>query len=139
MPSFKTIGRTGWEAVRQYIDKIPVGDDKRRDVSITLHRVKRTIPQNRLYRLWLGLIADETGNNTDDLHEAFKVMFLGIKDFTIGGISAQAPISTTTLDTKQFTSFLERLEAWVTVELGIILPHPEDAYWVEFEQRYGSL
>ncbi len=136
MPTFKTFGRGGWEAVGQYIDKIP-DDGKRRDVAITLHREKRTIQQNRLYRLWLNLIADETGNSADDLHEAFKVMFLGTKDFMIGGISAQAPVSTTALDTRQFTSFLEQMEAWITAELGIILPHPEDAYWSEFEQKYG--
>jgi hypothetical protein len=138
MPKFKTIGQTGWDAVRQYIERIPA-DDKRRDVTITLHRVKRTIPQNRLYRLWIGLIGDETGNNPDDLHEAFKVMFLGTKGMTIGGTQASIPLSTTTLDTAQFTHFLERLEAWVTSELGIVLPHPSDAYWEDFMQKYGEL
>ncbi len=139
MPTFKTKGRAGWAAIMQYFDKIPEGDEKQRDVSITLHRIKRTVSQNRLYRLWLSSIADETGNSTEDLHEAFKVMLLGTKQFMIGEISASTSISTTSLDTKQFTSFLERLEAWVTAELGIILPHPEDMFWTDFEQKYGSL
>jgi hypothetical protein len=137
MPSFRIINQATKQAVIQYLNRLP-DDGKRRDVSITLHREKRTIPQNRLYRLWLGVIADETGyDSTDDLHEAFKVMFLGTKTVEIGRIEQTIPISTTKLDTAQFTHFLERLEAWAGSELGIILPHPEDAYWVDFEQKYG--
>lgn len=126
------------QGVIDYLQKLP-DDGKHRDVAITLRRIKRTIPQNRLYRLWIGLIADETGNNPDDLHEAFKLMFLGTKEVNIGGAGASIPVSTTALDTTRFTHFLEQLEAWVTAELGIILPRPEDRFWADFQQKYGEL
>jgi len=126
------------DAVRQYLDRIP-DDGKRRDVAITLHRVRRTVSQNRLYWLWVNQIADETGNTPDDLHEAFRSMFLGARGVSVGSAEVSVSRSTTTLDTAQFTDFLTRLEAWVTAELSIILPHPEDLYWADFEAKYGSL
>jgi hypothetical protein len=136
MPRFTISDQKSRQAVINYVNRLP-DNGKCFKVAITVQREKRSLPQNRLYRMWVSLIADETGNNADDLHEAFKMMFLGTKDFTIGETSAKAPISTTSLDTLQFTSFLERLEAWVTSELSILLPHPEDMFWAEFEQRYG--
>ncbi len=138
MPSFKIINQRSKQAVIEYLNRLPE-DGKRRDVTVTLHREKRSVPQNRLYRLWLGLISDETGHNADDLHEAFKTMFIGVKGVDVGGFEATIPLSTTGLDTMQFTGFLEKLEAFVTSELGIILPHPEDVFWSEFEQKYGAL
>lgn len=124
------------QAAIDYLQRL-TDNGKRFDVSITLHRERRTIPQNSLYWMWVGLIADETGNNPDELHEVFKVMFLGSKTVEIAGITHEIPLSTTSLDTAGFTHFLERLEAWVGSELGIVLPRPEDAFWAEFEQRYG--
>lgn len=138
MPSFKIIGRKYIEAVEQYLGRIP-DDGKTREISIVLRREKRTIPQNRLYRLWLALIEHETGNHADDLHEFFKRRFLGEKEVIVGEEKTSVAISTTSLDTAQFTDFLTRLEAWVISELSIILPHPEDAYWDDFESKYGYL
>lgn len=126
------------QSVIDYLQRLP-DNGKRFDVSVVRHSEKRTIPQNRLYRLWLGLIADEVGyTNRDELHEVFKMMFLGSKTVEIAGITHEIPLSTTSLDTAGFTHFLERLEAWAGSELSIVLPHPEDAYWAEFEQRYGG-
>lgn len=136
MPKFQISDARSRQAAIDYIAKLPE-NGKRLDVSITLHRERRSIPQNSLYWMWVGLISDETGNNANDLHEAFKAMFLGSKTVEIAGITHEIPLSTTSLDTAGFTHFLERLEAWATSELGIVLPHPEDAFWSEFEQRYG--
>ncbi len=136
MPTFNAIGQNGIAAIIDYLRKIP-DDGKCRQISIILHRAKRSVSQNRLYRLWLSLIAHETGNSADDLHDVFRTMFLGTNSVIIGNFNANTPISTTTLDSAQFSSFLEQLEAWVTSEIGVILPHPEDQYWNDFEQKYG--
>lgn len=125
------------QAVIDYLQRIP-DNGKRFDVSILAHREKRSITQNKLYWMWVGIIADEIGyTNRDELHEVFKMMFLGSKNVEIADITHKIPLSTMSLDTAGFTHFLERLEAWAGSELGVILPHPEDAYWAEFEQRYG--
>lgn len=139
MPKFTISDQRGRQSVIDYLNRLP-DNGKQFDVTITVYREKRTIPQNRLYRLWLGLISDELGySNRDDLHEVFKMMFIGTKKVEVAGIEQSIPISTTSLNTVGFTQFLERLEAWAESELGIILPHPEDAYWTEFEQRFGGL
>ncbi len=84
MPTFKAIGCAGLDAVRHYLGKIP-DDGRRRRVTIVLHKEKRSISQNALYHMWVGIIADETGHSHDDLHEAFKAMFLGRKTVKLGG------------------------------------------------------
>lgn len=136
MPKFSIHDGPSRRAVIEYLTRLP-DNVKRLDVVIKLHREKRTIPQNRLYRMWVAIIADETGNNPDDIHEVVKAMLLGVRTIEIAGIQQDIPISTTALNTVQFTHFLERLDAWAGTELGITLPHPEDAFWAEFEQRYG--
>ena len=45
-------------------------------VEITEKKPVRTISQHRLYWLWLGCIAFETGNDKDDIHEFFKGKFI---------------------------------------------------------------
>ena len=83
------------EAVKSYIDSLPEG--KAYDVVIKLHREKRTIDQNRLLFLWLGCIANETGNDKDTLHEYFKQKFLGFEQRVMSFNREVTFISPTTL------------------------------------------
>ena len=136
MPSFKLIGRKGLEVVAPYLDRIP-DDGRDRVVEIRLHRKHRSVPQNKLYWLWVTIIAAETGNISEELHELFKAMFLGVKTIRIAGREQSIPRSTRELGTDQFTRFLEQLEAWAGVELGCVLPHPEDVYYNEIARFYG--
>jgi len=57
---FKVVNEQTKKAAISYIEKLKEG--KRYDVSISQHRNKRSIPQNRLYFLWLNCISAETGN-----------------------------------------------------------------------------
>lgn len=124
------------EAVRSYLDLLPEG--KRYNVSITLHREKRSVDQNRLLWLWLGCISAETGQDKDSLHDYFKLKFLGFDTKTLWGTQLYSPVSTKSLDTKQFTDYLERVQAFASSELGIILPNPEDQYWEQFYEQYKN-
>lgn len=138
MPKFKIIGSAGRDKVVEYINRLP-DNGKQWDVSITPHRIKRTVLQNSLYWLWVGLVAKDTGNLPDVIHEVFKEMFLDGQVVELGEVEVVVRPSTTKLDTRQFMLYLERIEAWVTSELGIVLPHPEDAFWEDFMQEYGAL
>lgn len=124
------------EAVRSYLDLLPEG--KRYNVSIVLHREKRSVDQNRLLWLWLGCISAETGQDKDSLHDYFKLKFLGFDTKTLWGTQLYSPVSTKSLDTKQFTDYLERVQAFACAELGIILPNPEDQYWEQFYEQYKN-
>ena len=106
-------------------------------VTVTKYRKNRTLAQNRLYHMWLNAMQDDTGHTHDELHDKLRLQFLGtvrrkvisFYDPTKGGFVEETElielVSTTSLDTKQFTEYLEKIEL-VAVELGIILPYPDD-------------
>ena len=104
-------------------------------VEITQRRRVRTVSQNRLERLWLACIADETGNDSNELHEYFKQKFLEVKEVQIFG-EWNAIYSTRDLNTVQFKNFLDKIQIFASTELAISLPVPEDKRWDEFYETY---
>lgn len=131
---FKVTKPQDKRAVMAYLDRLPEG--KTYNVTIVRHRERRTMDQNRLLWLWVNCISDETGQDKDDLHEYFKQKFLGVDTKTLWGVQVCKPVSTASLDTLQFTQYLERIRAFAAAELGIELPDPQDQYWDQFEQQY---
>jgi hypothetical protein len=128
------------QAAAAYIKDLP--QEKEYTVSVKIIRKNRTIDQNKLYWLWLSCICSETGNNKDDLHELFKFQYLGtinsvirFGDTTCGVIKNK---STSTLDTSEFTHYLERIQQFASAELGIRLPNPEDLYFQQFYETYKN-
>lgn len=112
------------EAIKEYLDRLPEG--KMFEVSVRLHKEKRSNPQNNLYHSWLNIICKETKNDHETVHKALAKMFLGVDVCEFGGQKIAKIKSTTTLDTAEFTEYLNQVEAFAAVELGIILPHPDD-------------
>ena len=131
---FKIVSVKDKEAVKAYVDKLPEG--KRFDVSVKLHREKRTVDQNRLLFLWIGCVSHETGYFKDEVHEIFKKKFLGTEVFEMWGERVERLRSTANLDTKQFSQYLERIQQFASTEMGIILPNPRDQYFEQFYQQY---
>ena len=129
---FRVVNEQTKKAAISYVEKLP--DGKRYDVSVTLHRNRRSIPQNSLYWLWLGCISCETGNETEDLHNYFKDRFLSRK-VEIFGDEYNTGTSTKKLNTAEFTAFLDKVQQFAAGE-GIILPNPEDLYFEQFYQQY---
>lgn len=134
--NFKVVTAADKDTVREYLDKMPEG--KRYDVSIVLHREKRTVDQNRLMWLWLACISAETGTDKDDLHRFFKQKYLGFDTKTIMGKKVYEERSTTALDTAQFKQYLDRIQIFANAELGIILPNPEDRMFENFFETYKN-
>lgn len=134
---FKISNKADKQAVLAYLDKLVEG--KSYDVTIVRHKERRTVDQNRLLWLWLNCISDETGQDKNDLHEYFKQKYLGFDTRTMFGVQVYKSVSTSSLDTKQFTQYLEHIQAFASTELGIELPNPEDQYWNQFEEYYKSI
>lgn len=88
--------------------------------------------------LWLNCIQDETGEHKDRLHEYFKQKFLGGEVITVLNEDISIIVSTTKLDTKQMTDYLNRIQEFASAELGIVLPTPEDLMWADFYERYKN-
>lgn len=122
-------------AVCDYISKLP--DGKRYNVTISKESAKRTLSQNRLYRLWLACIAAETGNDADLLHEFFKRKFLGVFSRIIYGDEIQTAPTTTALNTEEFTNYLNKVQVFAAEE-GIILPNPGDLIFAQFVEKYKN-
>lgn len=122
------------EKVKTYIDRLP--DGKTFEVEIKQERKTRSIPQNKLYWLWLTCIMNETGNDKVDLHKFFSEKFLPHNIKEVFGAQVEQAISTTILNTLQFTHYLERIQQFANTELGIVLPNPEDLHWQEFYEQY---
>lgn len=98
-------------------------------LQLTIERyvARRRSTQNRLYFAWLKLIADETGHSSEELHHFFKMKFLPRIVVTIGDVEDEVPSSSAKLSTSDFSEYLNRIDEFVGSNLGLMLPHPEEA------------
>lgn len=103
-------------------------------VTMEPHRKRRSLSQNSLMWLWLGEVADlvgqHTGMDADDIHEAFKRKFLPARIIEVLGETIDVR-TTTTLTTLEMTTYMDRIYAWVTTELGLLLPLPQEFHLPE--------
>lgn len=95
-------------------------------VEIKPYKKGRSGRQNKLYWSLIGIIAKELGYDTDDLHTAIKVRFLGTTEKFVAGQLVTIPKSTRTLNTKEFTDLIDKIYA-LGAEMGVRLPVP--AFW----------
>ena len=123
------------QKVIEYVSRLP---DKKYIVKIELKREIRSLPQNKLMWMWLTCIEQETGNDKNDLHDYFKSLWLPVKQVNVLGKTIEKTVSTSELDSKQFTDYLERIQQFANIELGIVLPQPEDLHFAEFYQEYSN-
>ena len=87
---------------------------------------KRSDSQNRYLWFYYEIIAKETGENADDLHELFKRTLLPPVFKTVRGQELKLPRSTTELSKPEFNDFLDKIAALT----GVPLPDPEAAGYI---------
>lgn len=105
---------------------------------------QRSIPQNRLRRMWVAAIAADRGGHDKEFVEMvdkeLRLMFLPHRDVRFRGRDLQLPMSTKDLDVKEFSEFLDNIYNWATNE-GIMLLQPEDRnfelFRLEYEDKAG--
>lgn len=104
-------------------------DGKVWEVSIAPYRQKRTSRQNRLAFAWIDEVVSHvneySGQDKSDIYEFFKRKFLAPKRVQVGDEAIEY-YTTKNLTTKEFSAWTDAIHAWVSSELGIILPLPED-------------
>lgn len=131
-----TITKPGdFDRIINYLSKIDV--TKQWSVSILLLKSKRSIDQNKLYWVWLGIIESETGTFKDELHEYFKERFLGFTIRKVFESEVKIINSTTKLNTKEFTTYLESIRVFVSQELGITLLTPDEQNFDQFCNEFN--
>ena len=103
--------------------------DKPWRVTLEPYRKRRSLSQNSLMWMWLNEVAEHvsqhTGNDLDDIHEAFKQKFLPAKIREALGETMDVR-STKKLTTLEMVDYMDRIYAFVTSELGVLLPLPQD-------------
>ena len=78
---------------------------------------RRSLDQNAFYWLYLGLIASETGDNINDLHEFFKRKILPPRFTKVMGEPVKLPASTTELSKVDFGEYMEQICALTSVPI----------------------
>lgn len=85
--------------------------------------MQRSLSQNAYYHgIVVKLIADHCGYEPEDCHQALRTRFLSEP----GELGLARVRSTTELDTREFTEYVERCRQ-LAAEMGINIPDPGEA------------
>jgi hypothetical protein len=101
-----------------------------KNVEITIDRVQqsRTLKQNSYY--WgvvIEILTKEFGYGPDEIHEALKFLFLK-KLLNEDLITVK---STTSLTTKEFGEYIEKIKVWASSNHNIYIPDSDEVEWEE--------
>lgn len=100
--------------------------DKPWSVDIKPYRKNRSLAQNKLMWLWFKVIGDDLGYTENEIYDIMADKFLPDETIEYDGKQIKKNKSTSRLNTKEFTEYLEKIDRWAAGEMGIILPSPED-------------
>jgi len=89
-------------------------------------KTKRSLNQNAYLWLCYNTIAEETGNDPDDIHMYCKATFLPKRFVQIKDKELQMSGKTSTLTISEFMEYMEKVIAWAGRDLGIKLPDPSE-------------
>lgn len=101
-------------------------------LTIERYTEPRTLNQNALMWLWFKCIEDETGTPGKETYNHYCRKFLSY----VNEWGEEVYDTSSHLNTKQMTEFLQKIQADAASELGIILPLPADRYYQEFINEY---
>lgn len=88
-------------------------------IEVKRNRPIRSLAHNKYYFAILKLIATETGNDVDRLHEIAKKKFNGeMVQLPKSGMEMVGR-STSELDSKEFSAYINRVKLWANDEFGI--------------------
>ena len=102
-----------------WLGKIPC--DEVYELSLRPYKPTRSQQQNARYWLLLTKIAEHTGHDKDELHEMFKVKFLGTMERELAGEKITAIRSSARLKVREFRDYMEQVEHWAIETLGVWL------------------
>lgn len=90
------------------------------------YKPTRSNEQNRyLHGVVFKLIADVTGYSIEEVKELMREMFLNDMK-VLHGIEVPFNKSTTKLDKKEMSEFIEKIRDWASLELNCYIPSPNE-------------
>lgn len=85
----------------------------------------RSAQQNKyLWGVVYKILSDELGYTTEEVHEICRYKFLPRKYVNLGHEEIETRKSTTKLTTSEFEAYIERIRAFASSELSVIIPDP---------------
>ena len=93
------------------------------------YKKNRSLSQNKLYFMWMKVIGDSIGYTSEEMHAIMADKFLTTEFVEYGGDKIKRDKSTSKLNTKEFTEYLEKIDRWAASEMGIVLPSPGELIW----------
>lgn len=87
--------------------------------------IKRSLSQNNLLHLWIGILASEWGESFSHVKAKVVCDFFGCEEVEYQGKSYIVPVSTSNLDKKTFADGLTNMYIWA-LENGYNLPSPDE-------------
>ncbi len=93
---------------------------------------KRSVEQNKLWWMYVTILADEKGYTKEEMHEICKMKFLKrekVDEQT--GETFEYLKSTTKLTKLEFAELINQLQIWAAQSLGIVLPEPSDQFKIK--------
>lgn len=133
MKTFILSSHESKDMAKHFIDRISA--DGKMQVDIKKVQSVRSIAQNRLYWMWVGIMAEETGHTRKEIHEHLKDEFLQPVITKVFGKTIQSLPSTKDLKVGEFSTYLEKVE-FHAGEFDIRLPKPEDLWNVAMRRRH---
>ena len=119
-------------------------DDKDIEITVKKRKSKRSLSQNALYWVWMTMLGESIGHKKDSMHDVFKRLFLrdklsplAVVEF-VEYLKAQEKdieASTRKLTKAEMTEYLNKVDEQAR-NVGVTLPHPEDAGFWEFYEAY---
>jgi hypothetical protein len=111
------------------ISRLKIDEAKPFTISIAPFVKKRSLNQLALYFKWVNdvaeIISEYSGATPEETHVYLKTRFLPPKVIDIGGEVVEW-YTTTKLSAKEMSEYMDRIYAWATSDLGLVLPIPED-------------
>lgn len=117
--------------IKKFNEFLATQKDQIVEIRIRKWRTKRSLQQNALYWMWLQVIAQDLGYDTEELHNSFRAMFLIDRGKKIPLVR-----STTTLNRMEFTQYLDKIEREAS-QLDIVLPQPEE-YYSQMDKEFST-
>lgn len=109
-----------WKALLEHMEGKPV------EVSLGRLRANRSLKANAYLWAIYRYIADWSGHDENEVHDAMKGMFLPMREVTLlDGNKVMTLGSTRTLDSVEFGEFVTRVKVWAQGQ-GIVIPEPEE-------------
>jgi len=96
------------------------------EVIVRVPRKDRSSAENKYYwSVIVGMISQETGHETEEIHEILKGLFL-TQHTEILGIGADYVKSTTKLSTVEAEDYFSKCRAWASEFLHMYIPEPNE-------------